>query len=404
MRLRMRGLEPRHHDQPPSDAALARLDLEWAATNSIIGMEPTRGFALQKRALYEALELVEPVRLARAMSMEAIVSAAGGSVNQHRTIDLVERATMIARRVGTPEVIAWAEAAAGLNLVQRGIWRPGVEHLERCVSQMINGAGITGWEVDSVLMYKLRALAFLGELEQLRTETAQRSSIVEGRGDLFAATNLKTGFPSMTLLADDRPEDARRAADDAIRVWSRKAFHLQHYLHCVAVTHADLYEGDGAGAHRRVLEMWPALRRSFLLSISQFLRIHGRDLRGRSALALCGEDRARAERLLREVESDARLIDREGRPWGRGLALLLRAGVESRRGRLEPCARLLREATNSLDGAEMALHAAAARHRLGAILGGDGGRELVESAERELRARTVLAPERLASMLVPGIG
>ena len=50
----------------------------------------------------------------------------------------------------------------------------------------------------------------------------------------------------------------------------------------------------------------------------------------------------------------------------------------------------------------MNLHAAAARHRLGLLLGGNQGAAMVDEAEEAMKARGVRVPERYAQMLVPG--
>ncbi len=50
----------------------------------------------------------------------------------------------------------------------------------------------------------------------------------------------------------------------------------------------------------------------------------------------------------------------------------------------------------------MALFAAAARWRLGEVLGGDDGRSLILAAERRLRAEDVRDPARIVATLAPG--
>jgi hypothetical protein len=50
----------------------------------------------------------------------------------------------------------------------------------------------------------------------------------------------------------------------------------------------------------------------------------------------------------------------------------------------------------------MAVYAAAARHQLGVLQGGDEGARLVQDAEDTMLARGIRAPARFAAMLVPG--
>jgi hypothetical protein len=50
----------------------------------------------------------------------------------------------------------------------------------------------------------------------------------------------------------------------------------------------------------------------------------------------------------------------------------------------------------------MALHEAAARHRLGTLVGGEEGQRLVQEAEKTMRIKGVEAPARYAAMILPG--
>ena len=50
----------------------------------------------------------------------------------------------------------------------------------------------------------------------------------------------------------------------------------------------------------------------------------------------------------------------------------------------------------------MPMHAAAARARRGALLGGDEGRQLRDAAHAALTARTAKSPAALVRLLVPG--
>jgi hypothetical protein len=52
----------------------------------------------------------------------------------------------------------------------------------------------------------------------------------------------------------------------------------------------------------------------------------------------------------------------------------------------------------------MHLYAAAARYQRGQIQGGDGGQTLATAARAELVALGARNPERIADMVVPGVG
>jgi hypothetical protein len=131
------------------------------------------------------------------------------------------------------------------------------------------------------------------------------------------------------------------------------------------------------------------------------LRIEFFELRGRSALAAAlASDRPHA--LLRSAERDARRLDREGEPWAHAHAQLLRAAIAAARGDRPRAIVHLSAAADQFEAVEMRLHAAAARRRLGEILGGDLGRDLILGADEQMRTQTILDPVRMANVYAPG--
>src|SRR5205823_9741046 len=98
---------------------------------------------------------------------------------------------------------------------------------------------------------------------------------------------------------------------------------------------------------------------------------------GRCAVAMAAVS-PDAKPLVRVAEKSARRLDRERTPWTSALARLIRAGVASVRGDAGRAARLLSDAVEGFEAAEMGLFAAAGRRRLGQLRGGDEGRVLME--------------------------
>ena len=84
------------------------------------------------------------------------------------------------------------------------------------------------------------------------------------------------------------------------------------------------------------------------------------------------------------------------------LASLVAAAVANADGDLPAARSYLQSAAAHADAAHMFLHACAARHRLGMLLGGDEGRTLTRQAEDAMQAKGVQAPARYVGMLVPG--
>jgi hypothetical protein len=202
-------------------------------------------------------------------------------------------------------------------------------------------------------------------------------------------------------LAADDPQTARRRAREAMARWSRRGFLLQHWYVMLAEADSDLYVGDGASAYDRVDREAGALQKSLLLRL-QTVRAITFFLRGRCAIASLEADPAKRAARLAEARHMARRLGRENLPWTTPLAAMVGAAAANAVGKHARAGALLRVAMASAEVADMPLYAASARHRLGWLLGGDRGRQLVLEAEEAINARGVRAPTRFAALLIPG--
>jgi hypothetical protein len=90
-------------------------------------------------------------------------------------------------------------------------------------------------------------------------------------------------------------------------------------------------------------------------------------------------------------------------PWTTVLATLVAAGIANAAGDAAGAERALRESIERATALEMSLHAAAARHQLGRLLGGDAGDAMVLEAAEAMKTLGVRVPERYARMLLPGV-
>ena len=90
--------------------------------------------------------------------------------------------------------------------------------------------------------------------------------------------------------------------------------------------------------------------------------------------------------------------------WSRALSCPIRAGIAAARGDAATAAALFADAVTRLEAVDMDLYAAAARRRLGEILGGDEGRAHVEKADSWMRHQTIRDPARMADVFAPTVG
>ncbi len=87
--------------------------------------------------------------------------------------------------------------------------------------------------------------------------------------------------------------------------------------------------------------------------------------------------------------------------WTDAITMLRRAGIRDVRQDTEGAVREFRAAIAACDAAELGMHAAAARVRLGALLGGDEGTALRDAGLATLRAEEVKQPEAFVALYAP---
>jgi tetratricopeptide (TPR) repeat protein len=400
--VRLRGLGFRPRDARDVAAPeLARADIVWSVTFGIGFIDNVSGSAFQARHLILALRSGERARISRAIGVEACYSARRGAQASRQTEELVQRAHALATESENSHAIGWAHTASVVSYYLLGRYKQALEHVAHARTALANVPGSV-WELDTATFFGTMCLVHLGKIGETAREVPAMVRDARRRGDLYAAVNLRLGFPNIAWLALDDGDGALAQINEALAEWSKRGFHLEHYYELIARTNALLYSGRAGDAHTLVTTRWPALSRSLLPFTIQSVRINSLHARARSAIAMAREG---GDGLLREAAGAARRLERERAANGIGYAKLLRAGIAAtRKESPERAISLLREAISTFDGAEMALYTAVARRCLGALLGGEEGRELVRVADAWMTSESIKSPARMTAMLAPGFG
>jgi hypothetical protein len=350
----------------------------------------------QARHLLLALDTGERFRVARALANEAGFSATAGRAASARTERILRRAVALADRVNHPQALAIVQVALGITAYLEGRWRVAWERAQNAEAILRDRCTGVAWELDTTHIYSLRALTYLGGLRELQRRLPALIAEATERDDLFAETSLRARNLYVARLAENRPEEALREVREAIARWSHEAFHMQHYFTLFPEMDLAIYRGDAGAARAALARDAEALVRSRLRRLQVF-RVELAFVDGRAALLSAEEGAGR----LKEAEHAAAALTREGLPWADPLAALLRAGVAERRGKPEEALERFLQAEAAFEEADMALHAAVARRARGRLLGGDGGKALVEAADQAMRSEKIVDPERFARYLAP---
>jgi hypothetical protein len=397
--LRLRGLEFAEREaETIAESDLQRIDVCWSVAAGLGIVDLIRGAEFQSRHMLLALRAGEVYRVARAMAFETVQTATRGGHTIERTERLAEQTEALAQRARHPHATGMAIWARGLCAYLIGEWKKSAELCERAGEVLRDQCTGATWELTVANRFMLGSLMFLGELTEVSRRVPQLLTAALEQGNLIAATDLRTRMNPIWLAADD-PDRARNEVIAAMMVWPRAGFHLQHYTSLVALAQIELYTGDTEVAWKHIETQTRALEKSMLLR-TQGLRIDALHLRARLALASAtGRER---DQRLRIAATTADRIAKEDMTWSTPLATLTRAALARQRGDLEMSAALTREAMSGLEAADMALYAAAARRRLGELLGGDEGRELIEQAEEWMGRQQIRNPMAVTRLMAPG--
>lgn len=401
--LRLRGLRFRPRDAGAiAPAELTRIDVCWSAGIGLSNVDWVRGADFHARCLVLALRAGEVSRVARALALEAAHSATGGVATRKRTARLLGRARHLAVGSGQPYALGMATLADGVAAYLESRWGDALASCDRADGLFRDGCTGVAWEIDTAHSYALWALSHLGRWGELGRRYPALVAEARERGDLYASMNLGTYIHSIVRLAADEPGAAREEVRRAMAQGSRGGYYVQHNDQLWAALQVELYVGDGAAAWEMIARTWPRLAGSLLLRV-QFIRVAMLGLRARCALAAAGASAdPAADARLRAAGRDAARLEREGMPWSRAQARMMRAALSSLRGRQQEAAELLGDAAGRFRAAGMDLVAAVADLRLGAILGGPDGRLLIERSEAWMTSEGIRRPDRVAALFAPG--
>ncbi len=398
LRLRGLGFRRREVEQIPEEDLL-RIDACHSAAAGLATADTVRGADFQTRQLRFALGAGEPLRVARALGLEATYLATVGTAARKRATRILGRTVALARGADDPYTIGLGHLHAGIVAYCLGEWRRSGEECDEAVAVFTRRCTGTMWETTHGRRYGLSARMQLGELAEISRRLPGLLAEADEHGNVLAAANLRARFGIAWLAADD-PRGCRRAAERALRAWSRQGFQVVHYTGLISRCLADLYQDRGERAFERLESEWPRGSLSIVKRI-QIARIEGRFLHGRCVLAAATAGADRAE-WLRLAGRDAGRLASERSTHSEPMAEQIRAACAGLLGDHEGAVRGLRRAADGFAAADMGLAAVAARWRWGELAGGEEGQSEIATAEAWMRGQGIRRPGRMLAMLAPG--
>lgn len=400
--LWLRGMRFRRRSAAQIPARrLLRIDTCWAMAAGLEMADAFRASEFQNRHLLLALEAGEPRRIARAMAMEVRLLADAGSAARRQAARMRRRAYELSQELEDDYAAALATLQDGVALSLAGEWRTAMETCDRAEQMFHECREGATWEITTAQRVALTALAAMGSLAEVGRRLPQQLKEFLDRGNVYGTNELRTRLNIHWLAADD-PVAARHQIDEAEASWDDQGFHLFHVSILMARVQADLYTGHGVDALAAIEEALPRIKSTMLPKI-QRVRVEMANLLAQSALAAAIQIRERRGELLGTAEQQARVLERESVGYARPLATLIRGSVAHLRDN-DPMAReALEYAAQSFENVEMKLHSTAAWRRLGELMGGAAGQELINRSNATMKYERIRDPAAMTTMLIPGI-
>lgn len=393
-----------------SSARIARqpttLNALWTATTGLGLVDSFVASVFAVRHTLLAIEARDAVHAPAALAGEAaMLSSVGGRRLLHRASKLLDQADSLAAQAGGAYSSAYVRLNRGSCAYFVGDWKASVAHCDSARHEFRERCRGTTWEIASCEAFALSALAHLGRFEDLAERLPEALDHARSRGDVYAHTSLRLGWPHLLLLARDRVEEARVTARDAIGDWTDHRFNTQHYLHVLASAHTELYAGDPAAALKVLDQSLPLLRAHQFFWV-RVVAAEIRFLRATAALGCMKElanERRRSPsefcRLRSIATTESRRLARLGTPYADALARAIEAGLVAYRGDASLSAHHYLDAAKRFEALHMAAHALAVRARAAGVSGAPN-----PGVAPAWGALGVHAPERFASLIAPEIG
>jgi hypothetical protein len=393
--LRLVGLRVRERDAGEVSAEdRLRIDSMYSVTLGFAMVDHLKCISMRVRVLVDALRHGDRLQVARTAASVAY-DLAGNTASESKT----ERALWalsqrLADKEKNPALSVTLRTFHGCNLLRLGRWREALKTLDPIVAMITNRRAAQ----QTAILFTFYALYFLGDCRELTQRYARLIAEAEERGNVFMAMQLRAIAAVPAWLAGDEPQRAHRELQVAAQ-WTQGMFSTQWRVAVFGVD-LDLYVGDGAAAYTRVQGLERARKDN--LYLLHYVRVLTAFARGRAAVAsLAGLSRGARRHRLAEARRLERQLRRWGMPWTEPLAAILRAGCACASGDRAGAAAALSKASETAQAADMPVHAAAARHQLGVLLGVDEDASPVREADETMTAHGVRAPAKFAAMLVP---
>ncbi len=397
--LRSTKFSPRRAEEC-DPLALARIDAAFAATAGLALLDVVRSADFSARHLLLSLETGEPLRVSRALTLEAGNLAAVSPKGRERAERFVRKAEELAARREDPNGVALALIGSGLVRVFSGEWRGAQRVLDQAAQILRERCRAVAWELLQAECWAMNSLILCGELKEAARRVPAAFRDAHDRDDRFAVMQLVYSTCITHLAAGDVERALEIASDDRRFGSTADRFTGGHWGVLVSTVSVRRYRGEGRAGWEYLSTQWPRLEASHFLRV-QLMRVCSVFERALTAIA-AAEDGGDSAALLADAERSARRLTAERMGYASGMGRLVFACVAAARGRPDQARPALARAHRELVEADLGYLARCAAVRLGRLEGGASGRDLAQTAGQELAGEGVVDLESCLAMSTPG--
>ena len=393
-RFRQNHLRTRNAEEV-DPALLERIDFLWDVASAIGYSGMFASAEAMIRNLHLSADAGEPYRLGRALVFYQAAKMVAGEKKLSEFMNGLDTARGFFRKAGSPpqgEVFLAMTQAQAMFLAGR--FCDALDHARAGATSIISGAHGMNFELSTLRLIILWSLYMLGRYEDVRTESESLAADARLRGDLFTETSVGVASMPLVLLAQDKPEAARRCNEDHIERWQYKGFTLQHVMALESSMMILLYEERPDEALELLEKSRASLRKLLLLGhamITEFFLT----LEARCHLGLAAAGGNNGTKSLHRAAELGERISRCSTVHAEAAANSVRGSVAYLRGQKDEGARRLEISIDRFTALGMEMHANAAKLRLGTWMGQAGQSHLAE-AEKYMAREKIVNPEAMA--------
>ncbi len=400
--LRLRGLSFEERSvQQVSARDLTRIDVLWSVGATLGLVDYVSGADFQTRGLVYALKAGERSRVARSLALEAAFVATEERPPQPRARALLARAAELGSNRRDPYLEALFELTNGM--VEWSCANHGGYYAHALAAETIFRARATDvvWEVTTAQQLVVAALPFLGRFRELdeRVQRYQQEALERGSRHAHASIELYAGYARILCLDD--PKGARARVRDAVSLFNRDRFVLQHVGETMALAWIDQYEQRPIDEARVVAARLGAKNSQILRTwVCQAVLLNSE---ARVLVERGQRDPAAAKASSAQLQHIARRLRSLGTTTSAGEASLWLAHARALVSDFDAVPALLELSERECRACGAPALADAIAYRRGRLIGGDEGKALLNDVTQRWKAEGVRNPARLVNAYVPAL-